>query len=317
MFSKSFFYLMVGSTCGLLAGCENFMNNQPPIPFQPTTKIVEKPVVIKPPMLQMKYSLSDGSNPALERAYQLYIRTGQAKTINGDGFVQFPYGATQPTIATSPFELTVISLEPGEQVTNVSSGDPQRWSYSMAYSGQGKMRQAHIMIKPSQPGVSTDLVITTDKRMYTLKMVTASGGKYVRNVKFWYPLDIQKFWDDYNAQQTNKLAKDQQEVVDGVKNCDITQINDDYSINAGWFNAPSFRPLKVFDCGEHTYIKFSSLVSTRDMPALFIQNGDTQELVNYRSKPPYFVVDKIFKKAVLVSGVGSNQQKVIITNNRY
>lgn len=316
---KSLSYVVAAGVCCTLAGCENLGQPQPQIPFQPTTQIVEKPVVIKPPLLQMKYHLSNGNDPALDKAYKLYMRTGQAKTINGDGFVQFPYGATQPTVAASPFELTVISLEPGEQVTNVSSGDPQRWSYSMAYSGQGKMRQAHIMIKPSMPSISTDLVITTDKRMYTLKMVATQDGKYVRNVKFWYPLDIQKFWDDYNAKQSEQLAKDNQGVVDAVPGCDVMKINDDYSIEGGgWFNSISFKPTKVFDCGgPNTYIKFPATISNRDLPVLFIQEGNTQEIVNYRVKPPYFVVDKIFKKAVLVSGVGSNQQKVTITNKRY
>ena len=42
--------------------------------------------------------------------------------------------------------------------------------------------------------------------------------------------------------------------------------------------------------------------------------GD-KELVNYRSKAPYFVVDKLFKQAILELGVGSQQQQVTLTNN--
>lgn len=318
MISRSLSYFIAAGVCCTLGGCESLSQSQPQIPLQPTTQIVEKPIVIKPPLLQMKYQLSNGNDPALDKAYQLYMRTGQAKTINGDGFVEFPFGTTQPTVAASPFELTVISLEPGEQVTNVSSGDPQRWSYSMAYSGQGKIRQAHIMIKPSMASISTDLVITTDKRMYTLKMVSTQDGSYARNVKFWYPLDIQKFWDDYNAQQSANFTKDNQGVVDTVQGCDVMHMNDNYSIDSGWFNSVSFKPTKVFDCGgPNTYIKFPATIANRDLPVLFIQEGNTQEIVNYRVKSPYFVVDKLFKKAVLVSGVGSNQQKVIITNKRY
>src|SRR5260221_2093156 len=92
----------------------------------------------------MAYHLTTGSSPALINAYQHYQQTGVAKTIETEQFIQFPYNAgSQPLIAASVLELTVISLEPGEQVNSVSSGDPLRWSYSLVYSGSGDSRHAH------------------------------------------------------------------------------------------------------------------------------------------------------------------------------
>jgi len=289
----------------LLAGCAS----HPQGTLQPVTRIVEKPVIIRPPDLKMDFSLAYGNNPGLKKAYQQYLKTGKAPNIITDGFEQFAYGTgSQPVIAACPFELTVISLEPGESVTNVSSGDPIRWSYSMAYSGQTKMRQAHIMVKPSQANVSTDLVITTDRRLYTLKLVS-NNGKYVRDVRFWYPEEIQEYWNNYNAKETQRISGSEKVIEPDVN---ISTLNFNYAVShSGWY-APSWLPARVFDDGAHTYIQFPVSISSRDMPALFIINGGRQELVNYRSKPPYFVVDKIFQKAMLISG-----QCVTITNNRY
>lgn len=293
----------------LLISC----SSKPAQQFQPTTQIVEKSVVVPPPDLKIKYQLAYDNNPTVQKAYQQYLRTGKAPNIITEGFEQFAYGVgNQPVVATSIFELTVISLEEGENVANVSSGDPTRWSYSIAYSGQSKTHQAHIMVKPSQENISTDLVITTDKRLYTIKLVSVTDGKYVRNVSFWYPQDMRNYWNEYNAKQEQK---NQDQSNTDYPDINVSNLNFSYSISHTGWRAPSWMPVQIFDDGTHTYIRFPPNINSRDMPALFIQTGNKQELVNYRSKPPYFVVDKIFDNAVLITGVGSDQVTVMITKN--
>lgn len=306
VFSKRYLFVILAL---LLIGCAS---STPEI-AQPVTQVIEKPVVVQPPDLKINYQFSYGNNAALKKAYQQYMKTGKAPDVITDGFEQFAYGTgQQPIITASPFELTVISLEPGENVTNVSSGDPLRWSYSMAYSGQTKLRQAHIMIKPSQANISTDLVITTDKRLYTLKLVTSDAGKYVRDVRFWYPEEMQEYWNNYNVKETEKLTREDK--IAELPNLDVSALNFNYKFGHSGWSTPSWHPVRAFDDGTHTYIQFPAALSSRDMPVLFVVNGDNKELVNYRSKPPYFVVDKIFQKALLVSG---GDQTVIITNNHY
>jgi P-type conjugative transfer protein TrbG len=268
----------------LLSGCASL----PPTP----QIVVEKNKDIPPPSFTSAH-LTSGNNPALLKAYQEYQKTGLAKTIETDQFVQFPYDAgVQPIIAASILELTVISLEPGEQVNSVSSGDPLRWSYSLVYSGTGQSRQAHILIKPAKANASTDFFITTDKRDYLLKMTTAVPGKYIREVRFWYP-----------DKQTS--------IITTLPNMDLGQLNFNYQLAAAGVK-PVWLPLRVFDDGTHTYIQLSADISAQDLPAVFIDNGESPEMVNYRFKTPYFIVDKIFSKAMLISGVGRHQQRVNI-----
>lgn len=302
---------------GSLAGCAS-MQPQDNVQFQPANQIVEKPVIIKPPVTEMHYQLTNTPDPALKKAYEQYLKTGKAYNIVTDGFEQFAYGVgSQPVINATPFEQTVISLEPGENVTNVTSGDPTRWSYALAYSGHGNERQAHIMIKPSQYELSTNLIITTDKRLYTLAMVSTKDGKYIRDVRFWYPEEQQAFWDNYTKSQAEQLTNGS--TVATLPDISVNDLNMDYAIKPiGWFvSSPSWMPLRAFDDKTHTYIEFPRSMANRDMPALFIVNqSGQQELVNYRSKPPYFIVDKLFKQAVLVMGVGSHQTKVSIINKK-
>lgn len=308
MYKKTIFLLI----SFILAGCAE----QQTAPLPTTRQVVERPVAIPAPDIKMNYRFSYDSNPALKKAYQQYLRTGKAPDITTEGFKQFAYGiGNQPIIAASPLELTVISLEPGEKVTNVSSGDPLRWSYSLAYSGQDKTRQAHVMVKPSQQDISTDLVITTDKRMYTLKMTTDKDGKYVRDVRFWYPQEMQDFWNNYNQEQMQKLTNSSGTIAE-MPNINLNNLNFGYRITHNGWNTPYWQPVRVFDDGVHTYIQFSPAVNARDLPALFVVNGNKQELVNYRSKPPYFVVDKLFNKAVLITGAGSTQKVVTIECSR-
>lgn len=306
-------YLIAILMSFLLIGCQN----QTSQPLQQAAQVIEKPVIVKPPDMLLKYQFAYDSNSALKKAYEQFLHTGKAPNIITEGFEQFAYGTSQPIIAASTFELTVISLEVGEQVTNVSSGDPTRWSYSLAYSGQDDLKQAHVMVKPSQEDISTDLVITTDKRLYTLKLVSTKDGKYVKDVRFWYPEEMQKYWNNYNAKRTQNFVEGQKTKVAELPGINVNNLNFAYGLSHSGWSTPSWIPIRIFDDGVHTYIQFPASISSKDMPALFIQNGKQQELVNYRAKAPYFVVDKIFQKAVLLSGVGSNQVKVEIVNNNF
>ncbi len=241
---------------------------------------------------------------ALDSIYQHYLKTGQAKNIVTDGFVQFAYGVNaQPIISTHPLELTVISLEPGEQVTNVSSGDPMRWSYSLAYSGEGNNKQAHVMVKPSENQIATDLVIMTDRRFYTLKLVATNNGKYIRDVRFWYPESVKAQFLQYQTQQSHTIAQ--------LPSLNLSELNFNYQIKSAFFDkTPSWKPQQVFDDGRHTFIQFREM--SQEKPALFIKQGKELQLVNYRVQAPYYIVDRIFDEAMLISGVNRAKQQITI-----
>ena len=54
-------------------------------------------------------------------------------------------------------------------------GDSVRWKVTPAAQGAGEAVITHVLIKPTDAGLITNLVITTNKRTYIVKLV--SRGK--------------------------------------------------------------------------------------------------------------------------------------------
>lgn len=301
---------VIGTLVGIMLVLTGCTTAPPPL-------AVATPILIRPHIVHVTgfntYRLTYGDSPALEQAFNRYIKTGKVPNIITQGFIQLAYNeGQQPVVKTSPLQETVISLEKGEQFTNVTTGDPNRWSYSAAVSGSGAFLQQHILVKPSASLLATNMVITTNRRLYNLRLISVTGGAIMRNVSFWYPDEMLHRINQAALQESHPT------VLAQVPNVNLSQLNFNYTVSCPLFGAaPSWRPLRVFDDGVHTYIQFPPNLASRDLPALWVSNGSNQELVNYRVKSPYFIVDKIFKQAVLVMGVGSTKSQVQLVNRAY
>jgi len=80
----------------------------------------------------------------------------------------------------------------------------------------------------------------------------------------------------------------------------VEQIRFRYAISG---DAPSWKPLRAFDDGQRVYIQFPGGIAQGELPPLFVigPQGDGQ-LVNYRFRSPYYVVDRLFGAAELRLG---------------
>ena len=77
--------------------------------------------------------------------------------------------------------------------------------------------------------------------------------------------------------------------------------------------AVAFRPDRVLDDGQHTYLIYPNDGRFRELPTLLmVVNGKT-ELINFRVNGTRYIVDRLFDKALLVVGVGKKQTRVTIT----
>lgn len=286
-----------------LSGCTSI--SKPADVFIPA-KQIEPQAAMDAVKTKVNYHLNYGSDPALEQAFARYLKSGKAPNIVSKGCVSFAYSADEaPIIDTIPLQETVVSLQPGEKFANISTGDPSRWSYAIATSGQGTLQQQHVLIKPSLPSISTNMVITTNKRIYNLRLLSGSNpdSSNMRTVRFWYPDEMRAATE--SAVDSTSLAAD----------VALNHLNFDYQLSSSRGRAlPSWSPTRVFDDGTHTYIQFPATVASTDMPVLFVLRGKDNELVNYRYQSPYFIVDKLFKQAVLILGTGKTQTKLIISN---
>ncbi len=221
-------------------------------------------------------------------------------TKGADGKVIFLYGEVQPSVVCSPLQVCDIELQGGEVVRDVLVGDTVRWKVEPATSGAAGGQAIHLIVKPSEPGLVTSMVVTTSRRTYHIQL-KSHPTQYMARVGFQYPEDVSAKLADVNARL-------EASTVPGA-GVPAEQLSFAYSVSgsAGW------RPTRVYSDGQKTYIQFPRSISGQDAPVLFVVSGGQNRIVNYRMKNDMMVVDYNIDRAVLVSGVGWKQQKVTIS----
>jgi len=229
--------------------------------------------------------------------------------------ILYPYGENpEPIVDCQPLRTTDIQLQPGETITDVAMGDTERWMSTPAASGDPRNPVPHLSLKPQAPGISTNLTIYTTKHIYHL-LLRSRGRHAMQEVEFYYPnelLTAMKDADSVVAQAKQEAADppgDSDNVVK-VANVDPKQLNFAYTVAGG--NVP-WKPIRAFDDGSHVYIQMPAGMKTSEAPALLINAGSGTQMVNYRVAGNYYVVDRLFSDAILVSGVGRDQDRVTIS----
>lgn len=221
---------------------------------------------------------------------------------------QYPWteGALYQVYA-APGQVTDIALQEGEQLVGsgpVAAGDTVRWIIGDTVSGSGATARVHILVKPTRPDLSTNLVINTDRRTYHLEL-RAGASTYMASVSWTYPQDALIALRGRNAAAAAAAS-----VASGV---DLSALNFRYRIDGD--RAP-WRPARAFDDGRQVFIEFPAGISQGEMPPLFVTGavGDA-ELVNYRVQGRYMVVDRLFSAAELRLGGRGSEQRVRIVRD--
>ena len=228
------------------------------------------------------------------------IRPSRSAFINAMQIWPYTPGALYQ-VYTSPERVTDIALQKGEHLISVSAGDTVRWVIGDTTSGQGADQREHILVKPIEAGLHTNLLINTSRRTYHLDLVS-TPKTWMASVSWRYPLD-----QLIALRATNEAAEEALPVAGGI---DLARLNFHYAISG---DHPSWRPVRAFDDGRRVYIEFPSGIGEGEMPPLFVLGPKGQsELVNYQVRPPYYIVDRLFAAAELRLGVAP-QQIVTIT----
>ncbi|MGN6278918.1 MAG: P-type conjugative transfer protein TrbG [Sphingomonas sp.] len=200
-------------------------------------------------------------------------------------------------VVTAPGRVTDIALEPGETLGSVASGDTVRWIIGDTTSGAGAGQRSHVLVKPVASGLSTNLVVTTDRRTYHL-LLTSNAHDAATSIAWRYPADA------LIAVQT--APKTVAKTTPASTGFDVAALRFDYVISG---DHPTWRPLRAFDDGVRTYIEFPAALATDEAPPLFVITDGQAELVNYRVDRRYYVVDRLFDVAEL--RLGTRHQQVV------
>ena len=235
-------------------------------------------------------------------------RTSGAPRRGENGSIVFAFGASRVRIICAPLRVCDIALQAGESVTGVHLGDPVRWSVEPAQTGTGPNRTLHALIKAHATNLDTNLVIYTDRRVYHLDLISRRKD-HMPLVSFSYPEESRMAWQAYLANKREEGA----DVAMELGRVSIEDVHTNYEISG---DTPSWRPIAVYDNGERTCIKMPEGLRTTEAPALLLQERKKTRIVNYRVRDGCYVVDRLFDRAVLISGVGKEQQRVEIDRTR-
>lgn len=276
------------------------LSPEPPRPV----RVIAIPQPLPLPEQLKALSPPPASRPASEPRRRV-LEAGAAARVQParDGFINavqvwpFSPGALYQLYA-SPGRVTDIALQPGEKLISVSAGDTLRWVIGDTTSGAGAASQVHVLVKPTQANLKTNLLIYTDRRLYQLEM-TAGPSAWMASLAWSYPQD-----ELMALQAQSAAAETATPVASGVR---LERLQFRYAISG---DRPAWRPVNAFDDGEKVYIQFPAGIAQAELPPLFVvgDKGEAQ-LVNYRAQAPYYVVDSLFGAAEL--RLGGKRQAIV------
>lgn len=300
------------ASCALIqSGCSLLPRTPASDDLKKAERVVEPSAEPGPEPAPKSAELVGPDDPDVQAALKAWKETGRAPIIRKDEFIQYPYGLTEAVVICQPLRVCDIELETGEEVTNVSLGDSTRWLASPAFSGDRETLTPHVLVKPTEFGIATNAIITTSRRTYYLALASpVKPTIHVRRIKFYYPQDLVQQANGAFRARTAEKKRDQETTVARLSRVAVDSLNFNYQVDGA--DVP-WKPVRVFDDGTRVFIQMPDAMRVTEAPALLVKTraGDTA-LVNYRLRQQYYVVDKLFDTAVLVVGVGRQQERVTI-----
>lgn len=255
-------------------------------------------------LVKKKKTKKDARLETLAEAKRWQSGQRAAPLYGNGGLVKYPVDESQPTIVCKPLYTCDIELPPGETINDIAVGDTVRWLVAPMHSAAKGKQIQHVIVKPTESDIESNLIITTSERTYMLTLQASDTG-YISRIGFYDPGAMAQSWK--NASQD--MDSSQIAAADGAAVCrnEIHAYKVDGDNGVPWF------PVRAFDDGTHVCIQMPAEMETSDAPAFYeIGDNDDLQLVNYRVKGNFYVVDKTFEKGALVLGVGGDRKQVNI-----
>lgn len=195
---------------------------------------------------------------------------------------------------TAPLRVTTLTLGAGETLVSKAAGDTVRWQIGETTSGEGAGQRTHVLLKPLQRGLETNLVLTTNRRVYLLDLRSGAADGFNAAIA----------WDvGAMDEPASPLLEDPGDlrVPDPVATPE-GPLDARYRIEPQGRRA-RWTPVSVFNDGLRTFIAFDPDLHIDEAPALFVIAPDGEaQMVNYRQAGGLFIVDRVFDRAELRLG---------------
>ncbi len=177
-----------------------------------------------------------------------------------------------------------IEFAKDESIVTISMGDSTAWM--MNPSGN------RLFLKPIEQDATTNMTLITNKNIYLFELHAKdtddiNDPDMVFIMRFIYP-------DEASSQTVTNLK-------DSVPDLDLKEHPEKYNFNYTIAGPDETAPIRIFDDGEFTYFEFRD--KNAEMPAFFWVDGQGNEsLINYRTRGPYIVVERVASKYTLRHG---------------
>ena len=197
-------------------------------------------------------------------------------------------------IYATPNFLTTLQLNADEKITFLAGGDTENWQIEEAQGG--KKNGTFIFLKPIEEDLKTNIVITTNKRIYNLQ-VSSTDDEYNSLVKWNYPEDAE-IVKKFNEENSETLATSAENL-----NMNYTVTNKNYP----------FAPVRIFDDGQKTYFEMKEGI--QEMPTLFAKGDDNKysQVVFRVDDKGRYVVDRTAQRFMFILG----KKNSVVVNRSY
>lgn len=218
---------------------------------------------------------------------------------DADGVLRFPFGdRTPPTINCAPFFVCDITLEAGEVTQNVAVGDSVRWILAPATSGNAG-DTPHILIKPTDVNLTTNLIVTTNRRSYEMTLHSVKNNPML-HVGFFYAQNLAQAFPVPVPSPSPSPAPTDAPLAPAMLDFRYVATGE-----------RKILPAHAFNDGKHTYLQFNAQLA--QMPVLLEVGPNGDQLINYRVKDgTTYIVDGLPDRVALVVGSGKGSERATI-----
>ena len=196
------------------------------------------------------------------------------------------------------YHSTIIQLEPGEEMMETPYiSEPDVWRLSRGIGTKDGKQTQFIIIKPDYSGLTSTLIIITDRRVYQLEL-KSFRDRYMPYAKWVYDTRM-----EYLPSWTLKSGNRQE--VSEFSGQKVEFLSFDYKIKRPMFKKPVWTPVLVYDDGAKTYIVLDKKSLHMEIPTVF---EGKKEIINKEVRKNVIVLPKLIEKVTLRLG----KQKVTV-----
>lgn len=265
--------------------------------------------------------------------------TPLAEPTETNGVIELPFGRSEPVVRCTVLRVCVIELEPGEALADEPlSGDQERWIITRARNGRGGAN-ALVVVKPKACDIATNLVLSTDRRIYTIDLEsppcrprdTNPKLAFTRRIRFTYPDDSGAAYSvANNARLTISMSTGADNPVTPAPDSPPTRVspNRDYEVvreRRGPFGLMGVKavdfpwmPTAVEDDGAHVYITLPPTAKQHAAPVLYaLEDDGSRTMLNFTLQDSVIVTDRTFRRGLFVIMNGGQEQTLTFENRAW